>query len=456
MNESSPPRQIGQIQSIDVTDLFGRHTYNLTPPEDDDPARNGLMLMYGGNGTGKTTILRLVWNLLSPLSNRGHRSYLARTPFRTLQVSFSGGYRILVSKLDELVGSFELIVRDNRKRRVLVHIGYRASSPDYSVRDSTTYDILELNNKRRKETIHPSDESYTKFLRSSGRLPIFLSDDRQLHSDFSVPGPEKRVQRFGLSLDEFVAEGADKKLSIVSLESSIRGATDALRRLALGGQRIGTASSQNVYLDVFKQLAKRPADDAYDAFDDLIRRIEDIGQKTDKFAEFELAPKFDSAVLIAALKRIPLVRRDVAIHVAGPFIESLDSRLEALTQAEFVTREFVNLINEFLFDKRVSYRVSEGIVVRMIDTNEQLEPAVLSSGERQLLLLLCNTLIARESASLFLIDEPELSLNARWQRVVIQSLLRLTQGTQVQFIVASHSVEMVSKNRTSLVRLEGH
>jgi predicted ATPase len=78
---------------------------------------------------------------------------------------------------------------------------------------------------------------------------------------------------------------------------------------------------------------------------------------------------------------------------------------------------------------------------------------VLSSGEKQLLLLFCNTIRARTQANIFVVDEPELSLNVKWQRQLLQSLLALVKGTGVQFVIATHSIELLAGQRDSIIHL---
>ena len=53
-----------------------------------------------------------------------------------------------------------------------------------------------------------------------------------------------------------------------------------------------------------------------------------------------------------------------------------------------------------------------------------------------------------------MIDEPEISLNVKWQRELIQSLLEITEGANVQFIFASHSIELISQHLNRVVKLE--
>jgi predicted ATPase len=66
---------------------------------------------------------------------------------------------------------------------------------------------------------------------------------------------------------------------------------------------------------------------------------------------------------------------------------------------------------------------------------------MLSSGEKQLLILLSEVLLQKQSPSVFIADEPELSLHVNWQEKLVGSLRSL--NTQAQIIAATHSPDIV-------------
>jgi len=76
----------------------------------------------------------------------------------------------------------------------------------------------------------------------------------------------------------------------------------------------------------------------------------------------------------------------------------------------------------------------------------------LSSGERHLLTFLTMFLIEGANKQFLIIDEPELSLNIKWQREILPLLHRLAPTSQI--IVASHSPSIAKKNTNYLVRLD--
>jgi predicted ATPase len=64
----------------------------------------------------------------------------------------------------------------------------------------------------------------------------------------------------------------------------------------------------------------------------------------------------------------------------------------------------------------------------------------LSSGEKQLIRILLDTLLAKDSS--IIIDEPELSMHIDWQRVLLASMRELNPTAQI--IVATHSPEIMA------------
>ena len=66
---------------------------------------------------------------------------------------------------------------------------------------------------------------------------------------------------------------------------------------------------------------------------------------------------------------------------------------------------------------------------------------------------MCNTLAARDQASILIIDEPEISLNVKWQRGLVQALLDCIRGSNVQMIFATHSIELLARHKQHVVKL---
>lgn len=76
----------------------------------------------------------------------------------------------------------------------------------------------------------------------------------------------------------------------------------------------------------------------------------------------------------------------------------------------------------------------------------------LSSGEKHLLSLLTGCMIAGQKKDIIMIDEPEISLNVSWKKEILSLLSQLLPNTQI--IVATHSSSVVNDNFDAMVRLD--
>ena len=72
---------------------------------------------------------------------------------------------------------------------------------------------------------------------------------------------------------------------------------------------------------------------------------------------------------------------------------------------------------------------------------EQLSPYQLSSGEKQMLVILLTVLVEDNRHSVLLMDEPEVSLHIEWQQKLIEMITDLNPN--VQIILTTHSPAVI-------------
>ena len=69
--------------------------------------------------------------------------------------------------------------------------------------------------------------------------------------------------------------------------------------------------------------------------------------------------------------------------------------------------------------------------------NKVISPGELSSGEKQMLVLLINTLLLLKKECIVFWDEPEISMHVDWQKVLIATMQKINPN--MQLIIATHS-----------------
>jgi energy-coupling factor transporter ATP-binding protein EcfA2 len=463
------------ITSISVRNLFGRRSYDLDMPT--AYGQSGRMtLLHGENGSGKTTLLRLVWNALCAADNRGHRTFIAKTPFQSLTIQMTANRTIHIEKTDGLVGDFtvtlsrpgvadvvaeyetddDLRVRSRYKRGVweLEEHTVRVALRNRESSLGQTYaSVLEEQAGSRRQAQRAETE-YLQFLNDEIGSPLYLADDRSLYSD------DEDIERIRASVSRHAGgESGERRsresLVFLELNVTLRRVNEYLRSLTIGGQNDGSATSNSIYADVLRELAtpdispndaEGPSSAAF--------LLQEIGAIAPSYETYGLVPNFDSIKFSELLESIGLPdRRVLADRVLTPYLSSMLARYTALKEAQGLLSALIPTINGFLRDKLVTFSPKEGLNIVTADGNPLLVES-LSSGERQLLMLLCTTLLSRVDTKLFIIDEPELSLGVEWQRKILSALQLLTESSDVQFLIATHSIEIISGDPDSVISLK--
>ncbi len=180
--------------------------------------------------------------------------------------------------------------------------------------------------------------------------------------------------------------------------------------------------------------------------DSLSRALNEIGveQKKTSTVISALFKNFDAArkkiqngegmtlqefmVLAGALRANSLVQKYDALQIQRRKIFSLrDSFLEEVNTL-FGPRKTI-AINE---KNELEAKSQDGRVIRPMD---------LSSGEKQLLIILGEALLQDRQSVIFIADEPELSLHVSWQEKLVPAITRINSNAQIVF--ATHSPDIV-------------
>jgi predicted ATPase len=72
---------------------------------------------------------------------------------------------------------------------------------------------------------------------------------------------------------------------------------------------------------------------------------------------------------------------------------------------------------------------------------ETIPPYMLSSGEKQMLVILLTALVQENRPGVMLMDEPEISLHIEWQQRIISIIREMNPNAQV--ILTTHSPAVV-------------
>ncbi|RON66638.1 hypothetical protein BK669_00580 [Pseudomonas fluorescens] len=110
----------------------------------------------------------------------------------------------------------------------------------------------------------------------------------------------------------------------------------------------------------------------------------------------------------------------------------------------------VDKFNSYLIDDKKLVVNGEEVYIEIDGNKHSLND--LSSGERHILTFLALVLFEGQGRNFLIIDEPEISLNIKWQRELMSIFSELLPSTQI--IVASHSPALAKRNPDFLAELK--
>ncbi len=391
-------------------------------------------IIIGKNGTGKTTFMNILHSVLT-VDIKG----LSENDFETAKVTLVNGKRkrtIQVRKKED-------------DRSPYPFVDYQISQKIKRLRLVGTDDQrMPLSYKRRlheasAEIRHELDElvsvsSLSVYrLRNDDEYEVRDRDGARVVSpvDYRLGQALRGLTQFQLELAQ-KARGVSEKLQTDVLASILYGEEDAAE---IGyGLDFNKDDEQSRLISAYAQL---------NSFDSNIKKkirfhvssidsaIKDIRETANNEGE---TPK--KGIDIKPLEALRKTRRIIDLS-----LEAKDATQEIYSQIDM----FLVTIKEFITDKYFKF-ISGRLVIS--NEHEEIDHARLSSGEKQLIILLIEALLQNRQSHIFLADEPELSLHIAWQRSIIPTVRKINPNAQV--IVATHSPEVASKYRDSIFDME--
>ena len=134
---------------------------------------------------------------------------------------------------------------------------------------------------------------------------------------------------------------------------------------------------------------------------------------------------------------------DYQVNIGNHMIDMLNGDEEQREKAASLSipkRKFQDMMDElFAYTRKKIDRKSNEIFFYQDD--EKLSPYKLSSGEKQMLVILLTALVRNGERSVLFMDEPEASLHIEWQQKLIAMIRNL--NPDMQLILTTHSPAMI-------------
>lgn len=433
-------KKISHISKIVVDKLFGYYSYTLPKPKEDKNV-NEMFILYGSNGCGKTTILNLVYWLLSTRDGKGYKTNISKVKFENFKVQLNNGYEIGAERENSVLGAYTYYITKGDKilKSVLLEPNKEGS-------------IRIINNPDREKEYY----EVINIIKGLNIAITYLNDSRDIFESFPFEeetimdiedNPENRILR-----DTKVRR---KKILDNALNQSLFKLNNWINEQIIKSRWVGEEDTQNVYIELMKKfLSKGGKKSQIDQPNYLNKLFNNILEQNKNYAEFGIINPFKQKETEEILKKSARSnkQRDI-LNILEPYLDSMYKKLSAFEEINKLLKLFLNIVNSYFSNKNIEYKLKKGFTI-YFEKKEKLEFNQLSSGEKQLLILLMNTMTAKDKSTIFIIDEPEISFNISWQRKFLETLSKLNISKRVQFILATHSIELITDCPNSIVEIK--
>ena len=435
---------MNEIKSFKITKLHGFKNYNLK-------FKDNTLILVGENGAGKTTILRMLYYLIS-----GQWTSLAKFRFNTVSLkvnnkTFSIKRADISKKVDFTSTRFLHRFPPHIRRRILdIFEEYEAGVMPLSELEMfcDRYDVPfhyilreidfddNISNSKRHEKIREKLNDIKASLR--GIQVLYLPTYRRIEQELSTIF--KGVDEDELRRRKHIMRGRKKVNYTELIEFGMRDVSQSIHNTL---ERLKEFARENLnsltlgYLGdvVDKKYAELDVAQIKKTSDETIRNIID---------------RIDDRILSESSKQhlsevIDNVKKDEKLSehskvICHYFIKLLNFQQE-LEEKEQKMRGFCEVCNNYMEDKIFKYTSSSfSFSISPKDDSSirnEIKLDQLSSGEKQIVSLFSHLYLSNVNHYFVMIDEPELSLSVPWQR---QFLVDVKKGEFCSGLIAvTHS-----------------
>lgn len=444
--EEEMEKNIVKITKLTVRKLHGYTDYNVEFNDD-------ITFLYGDNGCGKTTILNIITYvitgkiyelfqyrfdriILSYVSNKTQKSdkIIVSLDEGMMTLSFNGEQVQIDSQ------RFEYMNRNSDEPEEVERFYFSEYPILRNIREVFNYIYLPLNrngnvmidyhyNIRSRKIMQ---SRYSTRNRMGNNIDYTLFDVESLIS--------QAYNKVNFSLNRISEHFTDEMLSAFLDVDNISNMSLIIEYMnSLNDTKINKI--QRDYTNVVKTVLK------YDS---------EMEAKIDTFFE-SLKEEISNVKKINNVQ----VTIDLLVKLSElTKITNIISKAEKIEQTKKKVRQpiedFLNTVNSYIQSNNGEKQVgidSDGTIYLKTNQGNKVNIQNLSSGEKQIVTFFAYLIFGLQTSnqSIFIVDEPELSLHLNWQRKFVDSIFSINDN--VQLIFATHAPEMIGRHRDKAVKL---
>ena len=373
------------IKEVKIKGLFNKYDVHIKFNND------GLLIVSSRNGKGKTTILNIIYYILSY-----NLSDLYRYDFDFIEVIFENNPLIKIDR-DSLIPNINSI-KTTISRSSLFNI--LKNSVD--VKHNELLDVL-YHKAIGYETI--KQNKYLDDLLENNYIPKFVLDEFKNFSN-----------SYKLDVDAF------------SYHSSI---TKKIKYY------LNSYNTDVIYLPTFRRI-----ENSFKVFK-FSTELSLNFKKTDLIGTSESLVNFGMNDIYEGLKKY---NDEMKYHLLESFIAreeyERNAHQESFYNLDSKMEKFIRVCNKYLINKKVFSSDYRTIIID--ESNNELDWEMLSSGEKQIVSIFYNTHL-RNKKFILLMDEPEISLSIEWQETLVEDIQ--SSNNCLSALIMTHSPFIFSNEK---------
>ncbi len=434
-----------KIRKLEFEELYGFMNKSIV-------FHDKINLLVGINGCGKTSILNIIdWVLNLSLQD------LCVTEFKLIKMHFEhnkeegllefhqSGSKVLVNYKNLTLN------QDYPNIKISLYINPKKLSND---------EILKNETRKKYRDLMPEDEEVKTWdhLMRILNPPVVIGLNREVSGnlyDFDIYSNEQ-FQRYG-----FVKDPLNNVIQIANKEYSIY----KTKKIALN-QKLNYNLMFSAFGTIYKEseineILNKPIPDSQQIIN-LEKKVTDYLEenKGDTSSNLNVITKYFSdlrdTLLDSNKKDSPLtyLMNINQINKIDALINAFESFEQKSDELFLSIKKYLDVINLFLLDssKTIYFTPDTGeIKYHVVDRNfnsilRNNDIRTLSSGEKQILLQFTYFSFCNKKSSIFLVDEPELSLHPKWIENYLPSVESVI-SKDAQMFIATHSPVIVSSRK---------
>ena len=421
-----------KIESVIIENFWGDKTVTLNFNDD-------VNFLIGVNGSGKTTII----NLIAACLNADFAT-LDKAQFSRIKVDF---FSASEKKNDK---TYIEVVKKEKSDSPYPNIIFNIKLPS-----ETKVKTFRLNELEEEMFFRYPHEITRQRIRMSGQLNRDINISLQsfvnltwlsIHRTSRSPNQEEKS--FESSIDQKVRELSTelvKYFGVLDKQYSIE--TEKFQKnvflsLIEGEKPVNLLKTDDLDSKKEKESLKQIF---------LLFKLQesDFSSKLDKhFTVFEEAKKVFEETKEIELDMLSYILGTRRIH---SIVQEWNNLNEKKTQINKPKQTFIEALNKLYQRKQLFINDKNELLVRT-QSDKVFNLLNLSSGEKQLLIILGESLLQENKSHIYIADEPELSLHVDWQEKLVSSLKGVNPNSQIIF--ATHSPDIVGPHSDSVIKVE--